>query len=213
MKTTLVAMGAVVAAILVVVSAGCITPSTERNSSTNAPAETTGMTLTVSPVLPGATLVQTPAGNGTPGPQVATLGDTVSVYYTGTFENGTLFDSNWDNPVPAVFTLGNSSVIQGFEEAVTGMSVNQEKTVDIPAEKAYGVYNASLIRTVNRTGPIANTTFTEGQSYSIHDRTTNAVSIVKILKVTPTTVTWDANDPLAGQNFRFTIKLAGIKRP
>ena len=213
MKTTLVAMGAVVAAILVVVSAGCITPSPERNSSTNIPDETTGVTGTATPALPAATPGVTTAGSGTAGTQVAATGDTVSVYYTGTFENGTLFDSNWDNPTPTVFTLGNSSVIQGFQDAVTGMSVNQEKTVDIPADKAYGVYNASLVRTVNRTGPIANVTFTAGQYYSIHDRATNAVSIVKILNVTPTTVTWDANDPLAGLNFRFTIKLTGIKRP
>lgn len=68
-------------------------------------------------------------------------------------------------------------------------------------------------RTVNRTGPIANTTFVEGQSYYIHDKGTNAYSIIKILDVTPTTVIWDANNPLAGLNFTFTIKLVGITRP
>jgi peptidylprolyl isomerase len=208
MKITLGTIGAVVAAILVAVSAGCVSPSTDRNSSTVIPDGTTA-----SPAFPAVTLPLTPAGGGTEDPQVARTGDTVSVYYTGTFENGTLFDSNRGNPLPTVFILGNSSVIEGFEEAVTGMSVNQEKTVDIPAAKAYGVYNASLIRTVNRTGPIASTTFTAGESYSIRDRTSNAVSIVKILEVTPTTVTWDANDPLAGLNFTFTIKLTGIKRP
>src|SRR5208337_2265964 len=90
---------------------------------------------------------------------VATKGDTVSVYYTVAFDNGTVYESNMNNTVPIVFTLGNSSIITGFEEAVTGMSVNQIKTVDLPYTKAYGAYDPGLVQTFNRTGPIANTTF------------------------------------------------------
>ena len=205
-------------AILLVVSAGCITPSTGSSSSVSTPATAAGESVSGTPALPhnlpaATPLVTTVAAGESGSHQVATRGDTVSVYYTGTFENGTVFDSNMDATTPVEFTLGNSSVIQGFEEAVTGMSLNQQKTVNIPSEKAYGAYNTSLIRTVPRTGPIANTTFIEGQSVYIHDRTTNAISIVKILNVTPTTVTWDANDPLAGLDFTFTIKLVKISSP
>ena len=200
-------------AVLLVVSAGCTTLAPGSGSSTT-PATAAGGIIPGTPALPAGTLSgNTPAEGQNGSMQVAEIGDIVAVYYTGLFENGTVFDSNMNATTPVVFALGNSSVIQGFNEAVTGMSVNQEKTVFIPADKAYGEYNASLIRTVNRTGPIANTTFTEGQFYSIHDRKTNSISVVRILNVTPTTVTWDANDPLAGQNFTFTIKLVQISRP
>ena len=205
-------------AILLVVSAGCVTPSTGNSPSASTPTMTAVGNVSGTPILPYNLPAATPfatttAGGETGSLRVATRGDTVSVYYTGTFENGTVFDSNMNATTPVEFTLGNSSVIEGFEEAVTGMSVNQQKTVNIPSDKAYGAYNTSLIRTVTRTGPIANTTFVEGQSYSIHDKKTNAYSIIKILNVTPTTVTWDANDPLAGLNFTFTIKLVKITRP
>ena len=206
MKKIFLSIGAVMAAVLVVVSAGCVTPSPNSSS----PAGTPALPDQGRSAIPLPTV---PAFGGTGGSQVAAKGDTVAVYYTGTFENGTVFDSNMNATKPVEFELGNSSVIQGFEEAVTGMSAGQQKTVYIPAEKAYGKYNASLVRTVSRTGPIANTTFVEGKYYAIHDRTTNAVSAVKILKVTPTTVTWDANDPLADLNFTFTIKLVKITRP
>ena len=199
MNKSLLFLGPVLAAILVI-SAGCISPSAVPGPANGTDASGNSPVHMPSAPLPG------------PGP-VATAGDTVSVYYTGMFENGTVFDSNADKTDPLVFTLGNSSVIPGFEEAVTGMTVNQTKTVTVPAAKAYGEYNASLVRTVNRTGPIANTTFTAGQAYSIRDRTTNAYSVVRILNVTPATVTWDANSPLAGLNFTFTIRLAGISRP
>ena len=93
------------------------------------------------------------------------------------------------------------------------MSVTQVKTVAIPFDKAYGAYDPGLVNTVSRTGPIADTEFIEGQTYTIHDKTSGKYSAVKILHVTPTTVTWDANNPMAGQNFIFTIKLVKITRP
>ncbi|MDD1701850.1 MAG: FKBP-type peptidyl-prolyl cis-trans isomerase [Methanoregula sp.] len=144
-------------------------------------------------------------------PDIATTGDTVSVYYTEMYENGTLIESNL-NGTPVTFTLGNGTVIKGFEEAVTGMSKDQEKTVTIPYDKAYGAYDPGLIQTLNRTGPIANTTFVEGWTYTVHYKTTNTYSKIKILNVTPTTITWDANNPLAGQNLTFTLKIANITK-
>ena len=218
MKNIILSIGAVMAAMLLVVSAGCVTPSTGSSPSASTPAVTavengSGTAALPSNLTAATPFVTTTAAGEAGSRQVATKGDMVSVYYTGTFENGTVFDSNMNATTPVEFTLGNSSVIKGFEDAVTGMSLNQQKTVYIPSDNAYGAYNTSLIRTVNRSGPIANITFVEGQSYYIHDKETNTVSIVKILNVTPTTVTWDANDPLAGLNFTFTIKLVGITRP
>ena len=68
---------------------------------------------------------------------IAKTSETVSVYYTGTLDDGTVFDTNV-NSTPLSFTLGNGMTIQGFEEAITGMAVNDTKTVKIPPEKAYG---------------------------------------------------------------------------
>jgi FKBP-type peptidyl-prolyl cis-trans isomerase 2 len=119
------------------------------------------------------------------------------------FGNGTVVESNV-NRTPFEFTLGNASDIPpGFQDAIVGMSVNQSKTVTIPV---------AIIRTVNRTGLLQNITLVEGQLYTIHRKTDNAVSVVKILNVTPTTVTWDENGLLAGQNLTFTIRLVGIHK-
>lgn len=205
MKNTLYRILLLTGAVLLVAAAGCTAPSESSSPSAGIPAMTAVGNDSGTPALPS----DLPAAP----PLVATKGDTVAVYYTGTYENGTVFDSNMNATAPVSFTLGNATVIDGFEEAVNGMVKNQQKTVNIPAEKAYGAYNASLVHTVNRTGPIADTPFTKGQYYSIHDKTSDAYSIVKILNVTPTTVTWDGNNPLAGLNFTFTIKLVSITRP
>jgi len=141
---------------------------------------------------------------------VATNGDTVAVYYNESFENGTVYFSNMNSTTPLVFTIGNSSVITGVQDAVTGMRLGDTKTVDISSTDAYGQYDPGLVQTLNRTGPIANTTFTPGQYFTVYYRPINAYSTVKILNVTGKTITWDANNPLAGYNLTFTIKLAGI---
>ncbi|MDD4484680.1 MAG: FKBP-type peptidyl-prolyl cis-trans isomerase [Methanoregula sp.] len=145
-------------------------------------------------------------------PQIATKGDIVGVYYTGTLDNGTVFDSNVNASAPLVFTLGNSTIIPGFADAVSGMALNSEKTVTLPSEKAYGTYDPGLVQTINRTGPLENVTFVAGQAYIIHDRVTNSNSRITVVNVTPKTVTIDANNPLVGQNLTFTIKLVNITK-
>jgi peptidylprolyl isomerase len=146
-----------------------------------------------------------------PNPVVAAKGDNVSVYYTLKLEDGTIFDSNI-NDTPLAFTVGSAGIIPGFSNAIIGMKVNQDKTVDIPSDQAYGPYRSDRIRVVNRTGLLANQTFMVGEYYTIHSAADNTDSMIRVLNVTPTTLTVDANSPLAGQNLTFTVHLVSLKK-
>jgi FKBP-type peptidyl-prolyl cis-trans isomerase FkpA len=74
-------------------------------------------------------------GTGT----VAQAGDTVSVLYTGTLDNGTVFDaSSLHGNQPFSFTLGAGQVIQGWDLGVVGMKVGGTRELTIPANLAYG---------------------------------------------------------------------------
>jgi peptidylprolyl isomerase len=142
-------------------------------------------------------------------PPVAKDGDTVMVYYTGSFENGTVFDSNTDGD-PFIFTIGNSSLIAGFEEAVIGMTVNSTKTVNIPADKAYGPHLASLVHVVNRSDLPEDMEPQVGKFYTLSRSADGAVARVRIVNVTSDTVTIDENHLLVGQNVIFTIQFVGF---
>jgi peptidylprolyl isomerase len=144
-------------------------------------------------------------------PAVAKTGDTVDVYYTGLLENGTIFDQNL-NRTPLEFTLGAGNVIAGFDEAVTGMALNSEKTVHIPVDKAYGPYNPALIVTVNRTSFPTNEEPIVGSHWSVSSPS-GAKGMVRIVNVTPKTITVDENNDLAGQNLTFMLKLVKIVKP
>ncbi len=116
-------------------------------------------------------------------PFVVKAGDTVKVFYTGTLDDGTIFDSNV-NGTPLTFTVGKGMVIPGFEEAVIGMAANSEKTVKISPEKAYGLYNTSLIHVVNRSAFPSNLTPAVGQYYSVQSTIDGSESSVKVINVT-----------------------------
>lgn len=144
-------------------------------------------------------------------PYVAKVGDTVTVYYTGTLDDGSVFDTNV-NATPLVFTLGKGMVIPGFDEAVSGMAVNEEKTVRIPADKAYGSYNSSLVHVLNRSVLPANMTPVVGQFLTIRNTIDGTASVVKIINVTSSTITLDGNHALVGKNLTFSIKLVAINK-
>jgi peptidylprolyl isomerase len=65
-------------------------------------------------------------------------GQTVVVHYTGWLEDGTLFDSSVVRGTPFSFTLGNGSVIPGWDEGVATMKVGGKRQLKVPPELAYG---------------------------------------------------------------------------
>jgi FKBP-type peptidyl-prolyl cis-trans isomerase len=75
----------------------------------------------------------------------ARTGNTVSVHYNGTLLNGTTFDSSYDRGTPFSFTLGQNSVIQGWERGILGMKVGGKRKLVIPPSLAYGPRAIGLI--------------------------------------------------------------------
>ena len=140
---------------------------------------------------------------------VIQIGDTVSVTYTGMFENKTVFDSN-ANSSPLSFVVGGGQMIPGFDMAVQGMKLNQEKTITIPYDQAYGAYNPSLVMILPKSDFENNASIYPGEQFETSIEGTPRV--VTVVNVTNTGVAIDANSPLAGQNLTFDIKIDSITK-
>jgi FKBP-type peptidyl-prolyl cis-trans isomerase len=70
--------------------------------------------------------------------QIAKKGDTVTVHYTGTFEDGSKFDSSLDRGQPLSFQIGSGMMIRGWEEGLVGVRVGEKVKLVLPPEFAYG---------------------------------------------------------------------------
>ena len=138
----------------------------------------------------------------------AKSGDTVSVHYTGTLADGTMFDSSLQRD-PLVFTLGTGQVIAGFDEAVAGMEPGDVKTTTIPANEAYGDRDADLIFAVDRDQLPAELNPSVGEQYQMRQGD-GQVQVVTVMDVTPQQVVFDANHPLAGQDLTFELQLVSV---
>lgn len=138
----------------------------------------------------------------------AKKGDNVKIHYTGKLQDGTVFDSSQGHD-PLAFTIGSGQVIQGFDEAVVGMSKGDSKNVNIPVDKAYGPRNEELVLTapISQVPPDLNPEV--GQKLEMGGPNGEIV-VVKVVAVTDENITLDANPPLAGEDLIFDIELVEI---
>ncbi len=138
----------------------------------------------------------------------AKMGDTVRVHYSGKLDTGVLFDSS-EGCEPLEFELGSGRLIEGFEEAVVGMSPGESKTVQIPPEKGYGKYREDRLIKVDKKDLPQEVVPVEGMSFEVC--ASNGVMVpVQVTEIDDTTVTLDANHPLSEQTLTFEIKLVEI---
>ena len=80
----------------------------------------------------------------------ATAGQTVTINYTGTLEDGTQFDTSIGR-APFSFPLGAGRVIKGWDEGVAGMKVGGKRKLIIPQELGYGLRGAGNVIPANAT--------------------------------------------------------------
>ncbi|MFN2364951.1 MAG: peptidylprolyl isomerase [Desulfurivibrionaceae bacterium] len=135
-------------------------------------------------------------------------GDTVKINYKGSLDDGTVFDSS-EGRDPLSFTLGGGQVIPGFEEAVEGMAVGENKSVNIPAEKAYGPRNEEMVIEAPRDQVPPEINPEVGLKLQMAGPNEEVV-VVEVTEVTDTHIKLDANPPLAGKDLNFDIELVAI---
>jgi FKBP-type peptidyl-prolyl cis-trans isomerase 2 len=135
-------------------------------------------------------------------------GDKIKVDYTGTLDDGTVFDTS-EGKQPIEFEVGKGMVIPGFDNAVVGMKKGEEKDVKLQAKDAYGERNDQLLKKVPKEqlpqGPEPKVGMMVGLS------TPQGQQIpAKITEVTDKEITIDLNHPLAGKALNFKIKVVEV---
>ena len=132
------------------------------------------------------------------------------VHYTGTFNDGTKFDSSYDRGEPLEFVCGAGMMIKGFDEAVKNMNIGEIIDIHLMPEEAYGMPDPANIITVafedmpgSENLEIGNQVYLTtpyGQQFP-----------VKVVDKDKETITFDANHEMAGKELNFKIELVEVK--
>jgi FKBP-type peptidyl-prolyl cis-trans isomerase 2 len=135
--------------------------------------------------------------------------DTVRVHYTGKLVTGEVFDSSLERE-PLEVTLGEGSLIPGFEKGLINMVVEEKKTITIPKEEAYGDIRKELFKELGKDQLPADIT-PEGVMGLVARGEDGRERQLRVSEVRDTTIVIDANHPLAGQDLIFDLELVEIK--
>ena len=140
-------------------------------------------------------------------------GQRVSVDYEGKFDDGEIFDSSkhGDHSHPLTFEVGSGQVIKGFDDAVLGMKIGEEKQFKISPKEAYGEHNPSLKKSLPKNLLPKNQEPKAGMTIVLNAPTGQQIP-AKITHVSKDSITIDLNHPLAGKSLNFKIKLLDIHK-
>lgn len=134
-------------------------------------------------------------------------GDMVRVHYTGTLDDGSVFDSSSGGD-PIEFKIGDRQLIPGFEDGVVGLDVGAKKRIVVPAAEAYGPHQADRVVEMERSRLPAEPEPETGAI--LVGRTAEGEIQFRIVAVGEESVTLDANHQLAGEQLTFEVELVEI---
>ncbi|ETX10009.1 peptidyl-prolyl cis-trans isomerase [Marinomonas ushuaiensis DSM 15871] len=136
-----------------------------------------------------------------------TVSSRVTLHFELSLEDGQIVDTNFDK-APASFVFGDGSLLPAFEEALLGMTIDQEATFVMSPEKAFGVHNESNIQRMPRSQFAMD--LEEGMVVSFADMSKNELPGV-IAEIGEKDVVVDFNHPLAGRSLTFKVRIMAIE--
>ena len=132
----------------------------------------------------------------------------VTLNYRLRSEKDETLDSS-DQAGPIVYIQGAEDILQGIENAVEGLSINDEVSITIAAADAYGEYEPEKVETVPRSAFVGMDDIQVGMQ--VQEETEHGPMQITIKEVTDDQVVVDANHPLAGQSLHFDLQVKAIR--
>ena len=132
----------------------------------------------------------------------------VRVEYTGTLDNGEVFDSSKGRK-PLEVQMGTGNLIPGFESALMGMAINETKTFTLSPEEAYGQRDESRMHEFPTSEIPQGASPQVGQTLMLSTPQGQQIP-ARVDSIDDEKVVFDLNHPLAGQSLTFNIEIVGI---
>lgn len=150
--------------------------------------------------------------------QTVTSGSVITVDYIGRLSNGEVFDTSVESVAKECglynaarnyaegldFTAGAGDVVVWFDEGVIGMKLNETKTIEMTADKAYGGDTVAYPKSAFPTKP-------DGTEYVAGESFQTMMGVIEIAAVSDTEITIKNSHPLANKDLIFDVTVKAIK--
>ena len=140
----------------------------------------------------------------------AEIGNLVTVEYTATLADGSLFDQSKDYDEPVTFTIGNQEVLAGLEKTVIGMHQGEQKKVLLSPEAAYGLSDPQKIELIPLDNFPSGSHLRVGMSLPAKDRATGEEVQGRVINVSNEGILVDFNHPMAGESLWMDVTVKEI---
>jgi FKBP-type peptidyl-prolyl cis-trans isomerase SlpA len=136
-------------------------------------------------------------------------GTAVTLHFALRLPEGDEVDSNFEQD-PATFTVGDGSLLPGFEKALFGLREGDRETLLIKPEDGFGQHNPSNIQEIPRQQFNPDIELSEGLVLSFADAQKAELPGV-VRQFDDEVVVVDFNHPLAGRDILFDVAIIRIE--
>lgn len=142
-----------------------------------------------------------------------TDGSKVDLHFEVSLENGTVIDSTFDRPQPVTLTIGDGSLLEGFEKVLINLTAGDTRTAHLSPDEAFGQGNPDNVQSFSHaqfatTGGVPEV----GMMIEFDDKGKNSLVGV-VSEVSDNEIKVDFNHPLAGQNVIFKVQIIKVTPP
>ena len=136
-------------------------------------------------------------------------GTRVTLNFALVLDDGSEIDSNFEKE-PASFSVGDGSLLPGFERALFGLKSGDEATLEILPEEGFGQPNDNNLQTIKRDQVDVGSELEAGMVFSFADAAGGELpGVVKTFDADEVTV--DFNHPLAGRTLSFRVAIHNVE--
>ena len=140
-------------------------------------------------------------------------GSFVKLHFEVSLENGTIIDSTFNRDAPVSLTIGDESLLPGFEQVLMNLRAGDTRTAHLEPEQAFGEWNPENIQHFSRTQFALVADNPEiGMMVEFEDKGKNTLPGT-ISAIDEDQVEVDFNHPLAGQDVLFKVKIFKVTPP
>ncbi len=144
-----------------------------------------------------------------PEPGVVGPGACVTLHFSLALTNGDMIDSNFDK-APVTFTIGDGSLLPGFEESLFGLVAGARREVTLEPAQAFGVVNEDNVQRFPLYQFPPDLALAPGLMVEFGDAAGNQQAGV-VRSSDKQYVDVDFNHPLAGRAIRFSVHVHAVQ--